>query len=109
MTNEYGQTLDRNGYAPQIIRQCEGCYLCRRTDRPLQRHEVYHGAYRAKSKELGLWIRVCDLCHAEIHRGGNGLDHDLKAEFQAFAAIVYGWREDEFRERFGKSYREAKR
>ena len=107
MTNEYGQILDRNGYAPQIINQGSGCYLCRRTDRALHRHEVYHGANRAKSKALGLWVKVCDLCHAEIHQGGHGTDRELKAEFQAIAAVFYGWSDEEFRNRFGKSYREA--
>lgn len=28
MTNEYGVALDRNGYAPSIVQDIEGCYYC---------------------------------------------------------------------------------
>ena len=28
MTNEYGVTLDRSGYAPSIVQDIEGCYYC---------------------------------------------------------------------------------
>lgn len=108
MKNEYGEQLDRNGYAPSIIYQQEGvCAICSRTDRPLQRHEIFHGAYRRKSKEFGLWVSICDRCHAEVHQGKTGLDALLKSMGQEAAEIYYGWSDDDFRLIFGKGgYRE---
>ena len=55
MTNEYGVTLDRNGYAPSIVQDIDGCWFCKTQQGKLDRHEIYHGAYRKKSKALGLW------------------------------------------------------
>lgn len=59
MLNEYGETLDRNGYAPSIVQDIDGCYFCARQDGKLDRHEIFHGAYRQKSKALGLWVTLC--------------------------------------------------
>ena len=104
MQNEYGERVDRNGYAPSIINQPENaCAICYRTDRPLQRHEIFHGAYRRKSKQFGLWLNICDFCHAEVHQGHNGLDAQLKAMGQEAAEIYYGWDDDDFRLIFGRS------
>lgn len=53
MTNEYSVTLDRNGYAPSIVQDIDGCWFCKTQQGKLDRHEIYHGAYRKKSKALG--------------------------------------------------------
>lgn len=104
--NEYGVRLDSNGYAPSIVPghgewQCYGCGR----NRDLERHEIYGGAFRRKSKEYGLWVHLCPLCHREgeeaVHRRGG---YWLKADGQGAAMDTYGWTVDEFRRRFGKNY-----
>ena len=104
MKNAYGEQLDKNGYAPSIINQPENaCAVCFRTDRPLQRHEIFHGAYRKKSKQFGLWLNVCDLCHDRIHHVDGNLDKQLKQMGQDIAQIYYGWDDADFRLIFGRS------
>ena len=105
MTNEYGQPLDRNGYAPSIISNeavCLNCY----TTLNLQRHEVFHGmAYRQKSKKYGLWVHLCPVCHmTKVHNSDGELDLRLKELGQETAMTVYGWSKEDFRDRFGRSY-----
>lgn len=97
--------LDRNGYAPSIFPMPDNCCaICLRTDRPLQRHEVFHGANRAKSKALGCWVHLCYECHMKLHQKDNGLDRRLKHNMQRIAMREYGWSIPQFRERFGKNY-----
>ena len=103
MTNEYGTELDRNGYAPSILNVGVGCMICQRTNRHLQRHEVFHGANRAKSKSYGLWVNLCMECHNNVHHYPT-LDKGLKREAQRHAMLVYKWTKDDFRRRFGKNY-----
>ena len=103
MKNEYGVRLDSNGYAPSIMPPGEGCFVCNRQVETA-RHEIYHGSFRQKSKELGLWVNVCPKCHREIHEGRGGLDGLLKAWGCRDAMLFYGWTEEEFRQRFGKLY-----
>lgn len=106
MKNEYGETLDRNGYAPSIIYQQEGsCFVCGKY-LPLQRHEIFHGANRKKSKQFGLWVNLCPYCHAEVHQTDGNLDRYLKAMGQETAEIYYGWDTDDFRLIFGRNYHE---
>lgn len=96
-----------NGYNPSILQQDECCYLCGRCDRKLDRHEVFGGAYRQKSKEYGLWVL---LCHEDCHEGRHGVHGDpanakpLKRRAQAAAMCEYGWSIDDFRAVFGKNY-----
>lgn len=109
--NEYGAPLDRNGYAPSII-PGHGEYRCKMCGRngsrdPLNRHEVFGGAYRDKSKRLGLWVH---LCHDRCHQGADGVHsnadkaNQLKAEAQRYAMEEYGLTVQEFRLEFGKNY-----
>ncbi len=102
--NEYGVTLDRNGYAPSIIPSVEGCFWCGRKDGKLDRHEVFHGAYREKSKALGLWVNMCHECHMRLHHKDAQIDATLKKEGQCAAMALYGWGVSEFRRRFEKNY-----
>lgn len=104
MKNEFGSELDRNGYATSIFGESDRCYLCGRTDMAIQRHEVWHGSNRDKSKALGLWMPLCRRCHEELHHVVAGRDIEVKAMAQKLAMDHYGWTEDDFRARFGKSY-----
>ena len=74
--NEYGAELDRNGYVPSIVQEdadecCAICYANGSKD-PLNRHEIFGGAYRRKSKRLGLWV---SLCHDRCHQNGPNSVH----------------------------------
>lgn len=110
--NAFGAELDRNGYAPSILQQGERCHMCHEnpTFDQLDRHEVFGGAYREKSKELGLWVL---LCHHEHHIFGRDAVHnnrakdlELKQEGQRAAMAAYGWNTEEFIARFGRNYLE---
>ena len=111
MKNEYGVTLDRNGYAPSIIPGHDG-YRCKLRARNgtadhLDRHEIFGGANREKSKKYGLWVYLCGW---SCHRGNNGvhrnraLDLAMKREAQRMAMERYGWTADEFRTVFRNNY-----
>ena len=106
MRNEYGITLDSNGYAPSIVdyygELLERCFLCDwRGD--LVRHEPFNASNRKKSKALGLWVYLCPRCHMDLH------DHPEKARrlkiiAQRQAMAFYGWGMEEWIGRFGKNY-----
>lgn len=106
MTNEYGQKLDRNGYAPSIVEQKGTCLLCGRT-LPLQRHEAFHGANRKKAKALGCWCLLCRECHYKVHHVDHDLDLFLKRIFQTLAMEHYGWTVEQFIKEWGKNWVEV--
>ena len=94
MINEFGADLDRNGYAPSILARTESkCFLCGCSDQKLDRHEIFHGAYRAKSKRYGIWV---PLCHFRCHL--NGVHKQIAAQ------RAYRWTPAEFIQRYGKNY-----
>lgn len=108
--NEFGAKLDRNGYAPSILqRDTTACRRCGRNGAAdhLDRHEVFGGAMRQKSKGLGLWVV---LCHVRCHEGDTGVHRDrefdlaLKRTAQRYAMERYGWSVLEFRSRFRNNY-----
>lgn len=109
MTNEYGAELDRNGYAPSIVQDdTDCCYICYGCREKLDRHEIFGGANRSKSKRLGLWVT---LCHSEHHIFGPGAVHQnhevdlaLKRAGQLAAIEHYGWTECDFIREFGRNY-----
>lgn len=103
MTNEFGEVLDRNGYAPSIISHEQHCFCCYK-NLPLERHEIFHGANRQKSKKYGLWVLLCQTCHYEVHNSNGWRDKMLKEIGQTTAMTKYGWNTDEFRKRFGRNY-----
>lgn len=113
MTNEYGARLDRNGYAHSILQDDDSyCLICLGNgyNDPLNRHEVFGGPFRGKSKRLGLW---CCLCHSRHHQNGPESVHQnaetalwLKRLAQHMAMEKYGWSMDDFIREFGKSYLE---
>lgn len=110
-TNEYGVPLDKNGYAPSLLQANPGaCYLCLHNREKLDRHEVFGGANRDKSKSLGLWVTLCHHTHhifgpAAVH-ACRAADLALKREAQEKAMAHYGWTTEEFIRRFGRNYRE---
>ena len=100
--------LDRNGYAQSILPEHDemSCWWCGANGRgKMDRHEVFGGPYRQKSKRLGLWVH---LCHDQCHLNGVHLKlwmaKHLKAEAQKCAMKEYGWTEEEFIREFGKNY-----
>jgi Zn-finger protein len=96
--------LDRNGYAESILQYEDHCLLCYSTLH-LQRHEVFHGPNRDKSKRYGLWVKLCPTCHlSRVHNGDGKIDRQLKKNAQEAAMLHYGWSVDEFRAIFGKSW-----
>ena len=104
MVNQFGQKIGANGYVPSIVGEDLKCYLCGRTDRRIHRHEVYHGAFREKSKNLGLWVNLCEDCHDRLHHKDASLDRRLKEEMQEKAMKAFDWEVADFRREFGKSY-----
>lgn len=108
-TNDFGVELDSNGYAPSLLQHFpDRCYLCGRSDQKLDRHEIFHGSNREKSKRLGLWVL---LCHERCHIFENGAVHKdpakdmkLKVEGELAACSHYGWMPDDFIRAFGKNY-----
>lgn len=109
MTNEYGAELDRNGYAPSIVQDdTDCCYICYGCREKLDKHEIFGGANRQKSKRLGLWVT---LCHSEHHIFGSGAVHQnhevglaLKQAGQMAAMERYSWTECDFIREFGRNY-----
>jgi hypothetical protein len=107
LTNEFGEKLDRNGYAPSIMGTEAGrCWWCDRYT-PTERHEVFFGSLRQKAKELGLWVDICIECHRTgknaVHQCKDTADR-MKNMAQITAMRKYGWTEEEFVRRFYKSY-----
>lgn len=103
---------DRNGYAESILQKEESrCFLCgaNGSSDPLNRHEVFGGANRQKSKYLGLWV---SLCHTRCHQGPCGVHSDaekaqrLKQYAERTARKWYGWSKADFIRIFGRSYEE---
>lgn len=106
--NEYGQSLDRNGYAQSIMQSdLSKCYRCGRTNDKLDFHEIYGGSNRTKSKKYGLWVA---LCHSTCHEGRNGVHQNanegryLKQLGQKAMMAHYHWTTEEFIKQFGKNY-----
>lgn len=84
------------------------CYICYGCREKLDRHEIFGGANRSKSKRLGLWVT---LCHSEHHIFGPGAVHQcrevdlaLKRMAQQEAMIRYGWTREDFIREFGRNY-----
>lgn len=102
------KAASRSDYIPSILQTDESCYICGRCDRKLDRHEIFGGANRQKSKSYGLWVL---LCHEDCHLGGVHKNPDkyrwLKKRAQEAAMSAYGWSINVFREIFGKNYLEA--
>lgn len=102
------KTIDSNGYIPSIIPGHDEtqCWLCGANGRgKMDRHEVFRGAYRRKSKQYGLWVNLCHVpCHlGVIHKNGEE-DEALRQEAQRCAMEEYNLVVDDFIREFGKNY-----
>lgn len=98
--------MDRNGYNPSILQDdLSYCYCCGRRCEKLDRHEIWGGANRDKSKRLGLWVMLChDSCHLNgVHAYPQKYLY-LKQKAQRVAMKHYGWTKEEFINQFGRSY-----
>lgn len=107
MTNEFGERLDRNGYAESILQEDEQeCFMCG-DDRMLERHEIFGGPLRDKSKGLGLWVSLCPVCHRTGKKAAHNCSEtamELKRMGQEAAMELYNWTPDDWQLRFYKSY-----
>lgn len=84
------------------------CYLCGRSDQPLDCHHVFGGANRKKSERYGLKVYLChDRCHifgrGAVHQNAE-VDRRLKQEVQRTAMKHYGWSFIDWHKEFGKNY-----
>ena len=98
--------LDRNGYAKSIMQtDMRKCFRCGRTTGKLDRHEVFPGPNRQKSKRLGLWVV---LCHQDCHLNGAHAQQKialaLKQAGQVAAMKTYGWTKEDFIREIGRNY-----
>lgn len=99
--------MDRNGYNPSLLQDdLDKCFLCGRRDRKLDRHELWGGAYRKKSKETGMWVM---LCHEDCHQGRNGVHQNPQRAFELrqlgqMALMRNGWTVEDVRREFGRNY-----
>ena len=68
MRNEYNMKLDGNGYAKSILQEGSCCHLCGHNGSmdKLDRHEVFGGPDRAKSKRYGLWVLPVSYTHLTL-------------------------------------------
>ena len=100
--------MDSNGYNPSIIPNHSEteCWLCGGNGRgKMDRHEVFGGAYRQKSKAWGLWVNLChEPCHmTSLHREHID-DTLLRKTAQIAAERVYGLSREDFIKEYGKNY-----
>lgn len=105
--NEFGAKMDSNGYAPSLFITKYGvCWRCHK-ELPTERHEVFGGARRSKSKSLGLWLDLCAECHRTglraVHQSKEVADR-LKSITQQKAMLYYDWDTEEWLKRFYKNY-----
>ena len=104
--NKYGVLLDSNGYAPSVLQDdLTECYRCGRSCEKLDRHEIFGGPFREKSKALGLWVM---LCHQSCHLDGVHADakeaNRFRMKAQRVAIKKYKWTTEQFISEFGKNY-----
>lgn len=92
--------------AKSIITQIDDyCYICGR--RATETHHVFGGASRGLSEKYGLKIRLCHWCHNEPPNGvHHNRENDLMLKKLAQTRFEQVYPELDFREIFGKNYKE---
>ena len=90
-----------------ILQTERECALCR-TTLNLHRHHVFFGrGLRSQSEKYGLTVYLCAKHHNmsdySVHMN-HSLDNGLKQWAQEKAMKHYNWTEDDFRQRFIRSY-----
>lgn len=79
------------------------CFICG-CNQGVERHHVFSGhPNRQKSEADGVWIWICRACHQGIHDHNEG-ELALKREAQRVWMKAYRKTEEDFRDRFGKSF-----
>ncbi len=100
--------MGKNGYNQSIVQPISNyprCFLCGKTAGKLDRHEIFGGAFRSKSKRYGLWIHLCHTpCHLQDAHGNRATALLLKKAGQRAAMEKYGWSVERFIREFGKNY-----
>lgn len=97
--------LDKNGYAPSIMQKDKYCYVSGMTNCDLVRHEIFGGALRTKSKQLGLWVYLTPYWHNMSDKAvhfNKALDLRLKMEAQQKFEETHT--HDEWMREIGKNY-----
>lgn len=89
-----------------IMPECSKYYNVRREG--LHRHEIFYGSlYRRRSIEDGLVVFLPPELHNMSDKGvhfNKKFDLELKQLGQQVAMDYYGWTEQDFIDRYGKSY-----
>lgn len=98
--------MDKNGYNKSILQDdLSYCYICGRSCEKLDRHEIFGGSNRKKSKAYGLWVMLChDSCHLNGVHAFPGKYEYLKQKAQRVFMTYYGWNKEEFIQLFGRNY-----
>lgn len=82
------------------------CFMCKRYTNT-ERHHIFGGSARKKSEMDCLTVYLCHWCHNEPPRGvhqNRENDIYLKRMAQLRWMEFYGKTEEQFRERYGKSW-----
>lgn len=82
-----------------IIQRTDRCYLCQKCG-PLHTYYVFGST----EDNCGLTVRLCRDCLDHVDKYPEGLtSKELRRHSQRKAMEYYGWSEDEFRQRYGRS------
>lgn len=99
--------MDRNGYRQSLLQEDHNvCFLCGRCCHT-ERHEIFGGAYRQKSKHDGLWVSLCSECHRD---GRQAVHNDytaataLKKQAELKWIDEFNQTEDAFQREYGRNY-----
>ena len=89
-----------------IIQDEKKCAVCG-TTKNIQIHEIFFGRNRQKSIEDGCCAYLCGMHHNQSNEGVH-FNHDLDTKLKQIAEWTwiehYGKTEDDFRQRYGRSY-----
>lgn len=85
------------------------CFLCHRTDLPVEVHHIFGGFNRKKSTAYKLTVDLCMYCHREgknaVHKNPETMKA-LRQYGQRKAMKENGWTIEDFRKVFGRNYLE---
>lgn len=90
---------DRNRFS--IIQpKLDRCLIC--GARPVEKHEVFYGSgFRTKSKDYGMVVALCHICHMNIH---NNQENDVKLKKWAQAVFEEEYGHRRYMQVFKKNY-----
>jgi len=85
-----------------ILQTEKECYLCRRPY-PLDVHHVFAGARKNQSTKDGITVWLCRKCHKKVQEDADEM-LSLQRHIQKRIMDEYGWTEEDFIERYGRSF-----